>query len=152
MNYYEILKVPNNASLDDIRKAYQQLILIHHPDKNPGGDNDLFIKIDEGTKITKNVQSTKLQIDNYKSSYFLAYKILKDSSTRKEYDSKQFQDSSHLIIHDTVNSKDFKFDEANKVNYFVCKCGGWYILDEESNERDYIICCDECSLVIKVLN
>lgn len=62
MNYYEILKVPNNASLDDIRKAYQQLILIHHPDKNPGGDNDLFIKIDEGTKITKNVQSTKLQI------------------------------------------------------------------------------------------
>jgi curved DNA-binding protein CbpA len=82
-----------------------------------------------------------------------AYKTLRDPATRKEYDSKRFQQSkSQLIIHDTVHSSDFLFDESEELHYHVCKCGGWYCLDEESQEESYIICCDECSLVIKVIN
>lgn len=83
-----------------------------------------------------------------------AYKTLKEPSTRKEYDSKRFQETAktQLIIHDTVKSSDFLYDEENEVHYFVCKCGGWYCLDEESEEDEYIISCDECSLNIKVIN
>lgn len=133
MDFYEILQVSQEASQDDIKKAYQQLILRHHPDKNTEQDGNLhmFLKIDE------------------------AYKVLKDPLTRKEYDSKRFQVSTscQMIIHDTVARSDFLYDESNEVHYYVCKCGGWYILDEESSdEKEYIICCDECSLVIKVLN
>lgn len=83
-----------------------------------------------------------------------AYKTLREHSSRKEYDSKRFQATAktQLIIHDTVYSNEFQFDKSNEVYFHVCKCGGWYCLDEESKDDEYIICCDECSLVIKVIN
>lgn len=87
-----------------------------------------------------------------KMPFLVAYKVLKDPASRKEYDSRRFQASrSQMIIHDTVERSEFQLDDANDVRYHICKCGGWYILDEESDEEDYIICCDECSLVIKVI-
>ena len=35
MDYYNILKVNQNASDDDLKKAYKRLAMIWHPDKNP---------------------------------------------------------------------------------------------------------------------
>ena len=35
-DYYEILGVPRDASDVDIKKAFRQLALKHHPDRNPG--------------------------------------------------------------------------------------------------------------------
>ena len=35
-DYYSILGVPRNASIDDIKKSYRQIALQNHPDRNPG--------------------------------------------------------------------------------------------------------------------
>jgi molecular chaperone DnaJ len=33
MDFYEVLEVDEDASQEDIKKSYQQLVLKHHPDK-----------------------------------------------------------------------------------------------------------------------
>lgn len=59
-NYYEILGVENNASDDEIKKAYRKLSLIHHPDR--GGDTTKFQEINS------------------------AYETLSDPQRRNQYD------------------------------------------------------------------
>lgn len=60
MNYYDILGVTENASQDDIKKAYKKLAMTHHPDR--GGDNKKFQEISQ------------------------AYDTLSDSNKKSQYD------------------------------------------------------------------
>ena len=69
---YSILCLNRDATQDDIKKAYKQLALQHHPDKN-GGDDTKFKKINE------------------------AYQILSDPDKRKMYDLK-YEDNINLDI------------------------------------------------------
>ena len=43
MNYYKVLGVDENASQDEIKKAFRKMSLKHHPDR--GGDAEQFKKI-----------------------------------------------------------------------------------------------------------
>ena len=65
MDYYSILGVPRNASESDLKKAYKQASMKHHPDR--GGDAEQFKKVSE------------------------AYGILKDPQKRAAYDNPQRQ-------------------------------------------------------------
>ena len=47
---YDILLVDQEATLETIKKSYQELILKYHPDKN--GDSQKYMKIDKGKFIT----------------------------------------------------------------------------------------------------
>lgn len=46
MNYYEILELTRNCTLEDIKKSYKKLCLKYHPDLT-NGDSDKFLKIKE---------------------------------------------------------------------------------------------------------
>jgi molecular chaperone DnaJ len=63
-DYYEVLGVSKNAGEDEIKKAYRQLALKYHPDKNKG-DKEAEDKFKEATE---------------------AYEVLRDPQKRAQYD------------------------------------------------------------------
>ena len=64
MDYYNILGVDKNASLDDVKKAYRKLAMKYHPDRN-NWDKDAETKFKEVNE---------------------AYAVLSDNSKRQQYD------------------------------------------------------------------
>jgi molecular chaperone DnaJ len=63
-DYYEVLGVERSASEDEIKKAYRQLAIKYHPDKNPGD---------------------KQAEENFKEATE-AYEVLKDPQSRSQFD------------------------------------------------------------------
>ncbi len=63
-DYYEVLGVDRSAGIEDIKKAYRQLAMKYHPDRNPGS-TEAETKFKEATE---------------------AYEVLKDDSKRRRYD------------------------------------------------------------------
>ena len=59
-NFYEVLGISKTASEEEIKKAYRQLSLKHHPDR--GGDAEKFKQLSE------------------------AYETLSDPSKKQQYD------------------------------------------------------------------
>jgi len=63
-DYYEILGVPRTASEEELKKAYRQIALKHHPDRNPG----------DAASETKFKEASE------------AYSVLSDKVKRAQYD------------------------------------------------------------------
>jgi len=63
-DYYEVLGVQRDGTLDDLKKAYRKLALEYHPDRNPGSKDaeDRFKEVNE------------------------AYSVLSDAHRREQYD------------------------------------------------------------------
>jgi len=53
-NYYDVLNVPRDSSVDDIKKAYKKKALEHHPDK--GGDTEKFKECSAAHETLTDVQ------------------------------------------------------------------------------------------------
>jgi len=65
-DYYKILGVQKGASADEIKKAYRQLALKYHPDKNQGDEasEDKFKEIASAYEVLSDVKKRK-QYDRY---------------------------------------------------------------------------------------
>lgn len=81
MTHYEILGIDKNASLDEIKKAYKELIRKYHPD------------VYHGDKTYAEKKATELNI---------AYEILSDPEKKAEYD-KEINPSTYSYTPPTYN-------------------------------------------------
>lgn len=91
MNHYETLGISENASQDDIKKAYKKLAMKHHPDR--GGDTKYFQSLSE------------------------AYETLSDPQKRQEYD--MTRNGSPFINVNTGNMHDiFGFHMNDMFGHF----------------------------------
>ncbi|WP_226065127.1 DnaJ domain-containing protein [Kaistella polysaccharea] len=65
-NYYYFLGVEENASEEDIKKAYRKLSLKYHPDKNPGDDffENRFREIQEAYEMLNDKEKRRIYDDN----------------------------------------------------------------------------------------
>ncbi len=65
-DYYEVLGVSRNSGQDEIKKAFRQLALEHHPDRNPGDKNaeEKFKEINEAYTVLSDPQKRE-QYDTY---------------------------------------------------------------------------------------
>ena len=66
-DYYKILGLSNNASTDEIKKAYRKLAMQYHPDRNHGKEewaNDKFKEINEAFSVL-GVPKKRRQYDHF---------------------------------------------------------------------------------------
>jgi len=64
-DYYQILGIPENASHQDIKRAFRKLAFKHHPDTNPGNEKQAEARFKEINE---------------------AYAVLSDRAKRQQYD------------------------------------------------------------------
>ena len=69
---YQILKVHPATELEDIKKAYIELVKIHHPDK--GGDAKAMLEINEAWEILKKKHRNPNKLNNFKNYKHKQYK------------------------------------------------------------------------------
>ena len=86
-NPYQILKVRQNAKLEDIKKAYRELVKIHHPDK--GGDTKVMLEINAAWEILKKKHKNLNLNEVNNSTEYKQNKYKKD--TINSYKSKEIQ-------------------------------------------------------------
>jgi DnaJ-class molecular chaperone len=74
LTYYEILRVPRQASPGEIKIAFRQLAKVYHPDATPGMSGSRFRQICE------------------------AYKVLCDPAKRRAYDREILARESRMAL------------------------------------------------------
>lgn len=155
-NFYEILQCKENATSEELKQKYKQLILQYHPDKM----NDSSDSIPNSSSNNDN--------NNKDFSSFLwintAWKTLNNPAKRKLYDAElcQYRFQLHNNVFDSLQLSDMNTeisvgDDGIKkiIRTYRCRCGGQYIFEDaaklfnNSNDTDELLIeCTECSLVI----
>jgi DnaJ-class molecular chaperone len=122
-DFYAILGVAKTDTTSQIKKAFRNLAMKYHPDKNKEKDAESkFREIVEGTAFKQISQQILMRIRIF---FKIAYEVLSDPEKRKAYDStgnENYDSSGHHSHHhhkQDFNYNEFfkEFDEAMKAHH-----------------------------------
>ncbi|XP_029908568.1 dnaJ homolog subfamily C member 24 [Myripristis murdjan] len=151
---YAVLGASPSDSAQQLKHRYQQLVLQYHPDRLGGVCSS---EAESGLRKF-------LEVD-------AAWKILKEHSSRKEYDlSRRAEElKQDWPVDSNVCLEDMSWDEDQSLYTHCCRCGGEFSITEEEveearqrtqqrdeeeeedeEEHGVVVCCDTCSLSVYV--
>lgn len=128
-DYYKILNVDKNATLDEIKKAYRNLSKKYHPDVNPDGE-EKFKEIAEAYNVLSN-ETKRKQYDGVDIQDFIAQHFKNVYKTRTQI-------IIPVTLEDIANKAHKKF--KIKLKKTCTHCNGIGAYDEQS-----IKVCEHCS-------
>ncbi|KAF1403776.1 hypothetical protein FQV22_0007273, partial [Spheniscus magellanicus] len=136
-DWYKILGAKPSDSLAELKRKYQKLALLYHPDKQ---------KADVPAGEVEERMQRFIEIDQ-------AWKILGNEETKKEYDLQQREDnlSKEWPLHAQIYLEDMSWNEDEQCYTLSCRCGGNYTVFKSETKDVSLVCCDTCSLVIEIL-
>ncbi|KAH8382568.1 hypothetical protein KR009_004125 [Drosophila setifemur] len=145
-DFYELLKVPANATFEEIKCSYKQLILQCHPDK--------LQQLDDPNPRAETQNSDFNAINT-------AWNTLKDPIKRKHYDAEmlqsKFQTHSNIYAHVELSEmqrvqveiegegeadespESESADKGSETMWsyaYDCRCGGQYLFDGPGDDDD----------------
>lgn len=90
-NYYTILGLKDDASIEEIKKSYRKLAMKHHPDRNNGNKNseEKFKKINEAYEV--------LSDTNKKNKYDQERNFSHTSRTNNQFNNNDFNDFDSIF-------------------------------------------------------
>lgn len=139
IDYYEILEVQKNSSLEEIKKSYKRLAKIYHPDKNiENGSDEKFKQINEAYSVLSDSQKRE-KYDKYGHNFS---KI----DNRNYYDINEHLSNMfkmqilNIKLNVSVETKDLLNDVTKDVKYkkhVICKhCSGLKYVKEEGGSEE----------------
>lgn len=119
IDYYEILGLPINSSIEDIKKAYRRKARLYHPDINPAPDaKDKFISVTEAYEfLIANHDKIKSDEDAYNQAMEDWRKYRQDRSRKK---ATVYAGSSYVTFKNTKFYKTTRiFDRTSIIFSFI---------------------------------
>jgi curved DNA-binding protein CbpA len=82
-DFYSVLRIPSNATLSQIEKAYKTEALLNHPDKNPV-NKDNFPLIQQAYDVLRDPDTRTKYDQNVKIKVLILYNFLTLSGCYEE--------------------------------------------------------------------
>ena len=143
IDFYRVLDIQQDASQEEIKRAYHRALLRHHPDKK---------RVAAEACLSGSIPA----IDTVRE----AFRTLSEPSSRREYDRTLESQLTRSQTPKTaprpaniISLDDFEEVESKDSSTWTypCRCGGGFIITELLLEQDvHLIGCDCCSEVLWV--
>ncbi|NXF21156.1 DJC24 protein, partial [Rhodinocichla rosea] len=134
-DWYKVLGAKPSDSPAELKRKYQKLALLYHPDKQAAGAAEAEERARRFLEIHQ------------------AWKVLGNEETKQEYDLQQREDNltKEWPLHDQIYLEDMSWNEDEQLYTLSCRCGGNYSVSRSETRDVSLVCCDTCSLVIEIL-
>jgi curved DNA-binding protein CbpA len=110
IDYYALLEINENSSIEDIKSAFKKMALKWHPDRNPGTDTTRIMQeINEAYLILKDFEARK----RYNLEYikFIQYKKETKQNTDNTFSQRKPNSSDKNQKENTYEYYDYKVDD-----------------------------------------